>query len=49
MAEFDRPYTTSYQSTIVSIAIYSSTIFELFDVENVVMILRGSLQIIENI
>ena len=32
MAEFDRSYTTSYQSVIVSIAL-ACTVFELFDVE----------------
>jgi len=32
MAPFDRPYTTSYQSAIVSIAL-SCNIFELLDVE----------------
>jgi len=32
MAQYDRSYTTSYQSTVVSIALFS-TIFELFDAE----------------
>jgi len=32
MAPFDRPYTTSYWSAIVSIAV-CCTIFKLFDVE----------------
>jgi len=32
MVPFDRPYTTSYWSTVVSIAL-SCTVFELFDVE----------------
>jgi len=32
MAPFDRPYTTFYWSTTVSIAL-SGTVFELFDVE----------------
>jgi len=32
MAPFDRSYMTSYQSVIVSVVL-SSTIFEIFDVE----------------
>ena len=40
MAEFDRPYTTSYQSAIVSIAL-SCNIFQSFDVEGS---LKASLQ-----
>jgi len=35
MAPFDRPYATFYWSAIVNIAL-SCTIFELFDVDNIV-------------
>jgi len=33
MAQFDRPYATFCWSVIVSIAVSSSTIFKLFDIE----------------
>ena len=37
LSPFNRPYTTFYQSVIVTIAI-SCTIFELFDVQNIVIL-----------
>ena len=43
MTPFNRPYTTFYQSAVVTIAI-SCTIFELFDVQNI-MTLKSSLEI----
>jgi len=45
MAPINRSYTTLYSSAIVSIPL-SSTVFELFDVQNVVT-LKSRLSVIE--
>jgi len=45
MTPLNRPYTTFYQSAVVTIAL-SCTIFELFDVQNI-MTLKSRLGIIE--
>jgi len=40
MVPFDRPYTTFYWSAIVNIAV-SATVFELFDVDDIVTLKSG--------